>query len=263
MRRLLRSNAIPTFIPFATLALLFQISSFSKAEDPSFFSCYDSANYTSGSQFETNLHQIFSYLYQNTPLTRFNTTVSGEDPDRVYGLVQCRGDATQDDCRICVNNSATEIVRRCPLRKEAVIRYWGCALRYAGKDFFGQIGNSGLTVYAFPLDNMTTNAALFNERVAVLMDNLSPAAARSPSKLATGQNTSLNNFKFVYGMLQCTRDLSDNTCYSCLQNIIGDIPSCCNWRSGGNVYTDSCFLRYETYPFSNLLSVRSNTKKHE
>ncbi|XP_042482257.1 putative cysteine-rich receptor-like protein kinase 35 [Macadamia integrifolia] len=101
---------------------------------------------------------------------------------------------------------------------------------------------------------MTTNAALFNERVAVLMENLSLAAAGSPSKFATGRNTTVNNFNFVYGMLQCTSDLSDNTCYSCLQNIIGDIPSSCNWRSGGNVYTDSCFLRYDSCLFFNLLS---------
>ncbi|XP_043704124.1 putative receptor-like protein kinase At4g00960 isoform X3 [Telopea speciosissima] len=86
------------------------------------------------------------------------------------------------------------------------------------------------------------------------MDNLSIAAAVSPSKFATGRTRFLNDFKFIYGMLQCTSDLSDNTCYSCLRDIIADIPYCCNWRSGGNVYSVSCFLRYDYYLFFNLLS---------
>ncbi|XP_042478947.1 cysteine-rich receptor-like protein kinase 25 isoform X2 [Macadamia integrifolia] len=254
MRLPFPSKAICTFQLFATIALLFEIPSISKADDPTLWSCYDSANYTSGSQFESNLNNTFSSLYANTPSTLFNTTVAGDDPDRVYGLVQCRGDATQDECRNCVNNSTAEIVQLCPQRKEGVIRYWGCVLRYSDKDFFGQIGNNGLTVYTFPVDNVTTDVALFNERVLDLMENLSLAAAGSPSKFATGRNISVNNFNFVYGMLQCTSDLSDNTCYSCLQNIIADIPSCCNWRSGGNVYTDSCFLRYDSYLFFNWLS---------
>ncbi|XP_043704123.1 cysteine-rich receptor-like protein kinase 25 isoform X2 [Telopea speciosissima] len=253
MRFPLASNVIPTFLLFETLAFLFQFSSISKAEDPSICSCYDSANYTSGSQFETNLHHIFSTLSKNTPLTRFNTTVSGEDPNRVYGLVQCRGDSTQEECRNCMNTSTIELVRRCPLRKEGVIRYWGCVLRYADWNFFGQIDDRVGRAYFVPVDNVT-DVALFNERVGGLMDNLSIAAAVSPSKFATGRTRFLNDFKFIYGMLQCTSDLSDNTCYSCLRDIIADIPYCCNWRSGGNVYSVSCFLRYDYYLFFNLLS---------
>ncbi|XP_043704127.1 cysteine-rich receptor-like protein kinase 10 isoform X2 [Telopea speciosissima] len=253
MRRVLASNPHPTFILFATLALLFQILFITKAENPSIYSCYGSANYTTNSPFETNLNHTFSSLYKNTPLTLFNTTVYGEDPDRVYGLVQCRGDATQDECRNCVNTSTTEIVRRCPLGKEGMIRYWACVLRYADWDFFGQIDNQSPIIYAYPVDNVT-DVTLFNERVAGLMHNLSIAAAGSPSKFATGQTSSVNSFSSVYGMLQCTSDLSDGNCSSCLQNIIADIPSCCNWRSGGNVYTSSCFLRYDSYLFFDMFS---------
>ncbi|XP_043705479.1 cysteine-rich receptor-like protein kinase 15 [Telopea speciosissima] len=251
MRRVLASNPNPTFISFATLALLFQFLFISKAEDPSIYSCYNSANYTTNSPFKTNLNHTFSSLYNNTPLTLFNTTVYGEDPNRVYGLVQCRGDATQDECRNCVNNSTIEIVRRCPFGKEGMIRYWACVLRYADWDFFGQIDNQSPIIYAYPVDNVT-DVTLFNERVAGLMHNLSIAAAGSPSKFATGQTSSVNSFSSVYGMLQCTSDLSDSNCYSCLQSIITDIPTCCNWRSGGNVYTSSCFLRYDSYLFFDM-----------
>ncbi|KAJ4981134.1 hypothetical protein NE237_031971 [Protea cynaroides] len=251
--RLLASNPISTFLLFASLALLFQTPSICKAQDPTLYSCYDSANYTTGTQFETNIHKLFSSLYTNTPLTRFNTTVSGEDPDRVYGLVQCRGDATQDNCRSCVNTSITVISQLCPLRKEAVIRYWDCVLHYADWNFFGQIDNRGPKIFVYPLQNVS-NVTLFNEKLGDLMDNLSTAAAARPSKFATGRTSSENDFQFVYGMLQCTSDLSDNNCYLCLRTIIADIPNCCNGWSGGNVFTVSCNLRYDSYPFFDLLS---------
>ncbi|KAJ4981077.1 hypothetical protein NE237_031914 [Protea cynaroides] len=251
MQGLVASNPTPTFLLFLIVALLVQIPSICKAQD--LFSCYDSANYTSGTQFETNIHKVFSSLYANTPFTRFNTTVSGEDPNRVYGLVQCRGDTTQDDCRSCVNTSITVIGRLCPLRKEAVIRYWDCVLHYADWNFFGQIDNRGPRVFLYPLQNVS-NVTLFNEKVGDLMDNLSTAAAASPSKFATGRTSSEIDFQFVYGMLQCTSDLSDNNCYLCLRTIIADIPNCCNGRSGGNARTVSCILRYDSYPFFDLLS---------
>ncbi|KAK3222930.1 hypothetical protein Dsin_009955 [Dipteronia sinensis] len=53
----------------------------------------------------------------------------------------------------------------------------------------------------------------------------------------------------VYGMAQCTRDLSDGDCKTCLDGLIGDFPSCCDGKQGGRVVTGSCNIRYEIYPF--------------
>ncbi|KAI5424446.1 hypothetical protein KIW84_030583 [Lathyrus oleraceus] len=55
--------------------------------------------------------------------------------------------------------------------------------------------------------------------------------------------------KTVYALVQCTRDLSANDCSKCLQSAIGDIPGCCYASIGARVWSRSCYLRYEFYPF--------------
>lgn len=55
--------------------------------------------------------------------------------------------------------------------------------------------------------------------------------------------------KKLYGMVQCTRDLSCNNCFKCLDSIIAELPSCCiNGKVGGKVGAESCNIRYEMYP---------------
>uniref|UniRef100_A0A7N2MVE3 Gnk2-homologous domain-containing protein n=1 Tax=Quercus lobata TaxID=97700 RepID=A0A7N2MVE3_QUELO len=53
----------------------------------------------------------------------------------------------------------------------------------------------------------------------------------------------------LYGLVQCTRDLSSNDCFKCLDGMIGELPDCCNGKVGGRVATGSCNIRNEVYPF--------------
>ncbi|XP_077224640.1 cysteine-rich receptor-like protein kinase 6 isoform X2 [Tasmannia lanceolata] len=80
------------------------------------------------------------------------------------------------------------------------------------------------------------------------MQNLSAKACFDTWKIATGM-VSLTDFAKIYGLMECRRDLSDNDCYSCLQMGISDIPLCCNQRIGGRVYSECCYLRFESEPF--------------
>nr|GMC68793.1 cysteine-rich repeat secretory protein 38-like [Ipomoea batatas] len=50
----------------------------------------------------------------------------------------------------------------------------------------------------------------------------------------------------VYGLVQCTRDLSGENCRNCLNGAIAELPQCCGPQQGG-----SCSVRYETYRFYN------------
>ncbi|KAF8409477.1 hypothetical protein HHK36_005553 [Tetracentron sinense] len=213
--------------------------------------CFGSQNYTSGGQFETNLKHLFNSLYTKGPPSRFNTTISGETPDRVYGLVQCDPTSSEEDCRSYVNASSIEIVQKCPNRKQAVLRNDNCYLRYSDSSFFSQVDASP-RLYAWPLKNVS-DPLVFSQQLGALMDNLSTTAASSQIKYATGI-TNFTVFEKIYGLLQCTRDLSVRDCYLCLREIIGNIPTCCNGRAGGNVLSVSCNLRYEIYPFFEILS---------
>ena len=53
----------------------------------------------------------------------------------------------------------------------------------------------------------------------------------------------------VYGLTQCTRDLSSDDCKTCLDYAIDDISDCCAGRDNASVLRGSCNIRYEIYPF--------------
>ncbi|RRT68647.1 hypothetical protein B296_00021040 [Ensete ventricosum] len=83
----------------------------------------------------------------------------------------------------------------------------------------------------------------FDTTLGNLMDGLTKKASSSP-KLFAANVTSFNK---LYGLVQCSRDLSADDCYRCLQDMVNFIPNCCSWKQGGKVYVQSCYLRFEPY----------------
>ncbi|KAJ3670361.1 hypothetical protein LUZ60_010685 [Juncus effusus] len=68
----------------------------------------------------------------------------------------------------------------------------------------------------------------------------------------------------VYGMVQCTRDLSQNDCFKCLNDSLRDILNCCVWATTAAALRGSCVLRYDWQKFydSNpnwIWNVRTNS----
>ncbi|XP_077224572.1 cysteine-rich receptor-like protein kinase 25 isoform X2 [Tasmannia lanceolata] len=227
------------------LLLLFQ-HLFIKAQVFTYIDNCDSGNYTSGSQFETNLNHLLLSLTTKTPLLGFYNTTSGENPNLLYGLAQCTGRASADDCQTCLNTSSSEIIRRCPNRKGAAIQLADCLLRYSDQPFFSRLRGYPRVWLSNPYK--ASNPDVFNQTLGALMKNLSAKACFDTRKIATGM-VSLTDFAKIYGLMECRRDLSDNDCYSCLQMGISDIPLCCNQTIGGRVYSECCYLRFESEPF--------------
>ncbi|XP_058072819.1 cysteine-rich receptor-like protein kinase 10 [Magnolia sinica] len=233
---------------YSCVFFLFQ-SSISAQQNPILNICDSPGNYTNGSAYETNLKFLLSSLTINASSSNgYYNTSSGADPDRVYGLAQCRGDISSGSCRECLNTSMVEIVRRCANKKQAVIRFDYCLLRYSDQRFFSQLQN-GVIVYVWNVQN-ASDPVLFNQRLGVLMQNLSTTAANEPSasKFAT-DSINFSDFSNIYGLVQCVRDLSNSDCYSCLQSMVGRIPTCCSGKIGGQVLSVSCNIRYEITSF--------------
>ncbi|KAF5193821.1 Cysteine-rich receptor-like protein kinase, partial [Thalictrum thalictroides] len=80
------------------------------------------------------------------------------------------------------------------------------------------------------------------------MSNLSNTAASTPSRYDSG-STTYTDFNNIYGLVECTRDLSTNDCFSCLRSLISWIPGCCNRSTGAQIFSTTCYLRYERIPF--------------
>ncbi|PIA58494.1 hypothetical protein AQUCO_00500437v1 [Aquilegia coerulea] len=218
-----------------------------QAEDPILQQCSNIANYTSNSQFETNLNLLLPSLLSNGTRDGFFNTSIGTAPDIVYGLVSCRGDLSMEQCRTCLYNATVEVFQRCPNRKEALLLYGNCILRYSNNHFFSKVDTNPRALYNTGKVS-ETDAAHFNQQLSNLLNNLSATAASRPSKFDSGR-TDYIPFTKIESLVQCTRDLSATNCYSCLQSLITFIPSCCDRNQGGLFYTTTCTVRFEIYPF--------------
>ncbi|XP_057460354.1 cysteine-rich receptor-like protein kinase 10 isoform X2 [Actinidia eriantha] len=224
---------------------------YSKAEDIVLSHCNNSRNYTSGSAYAKNLNLTLSSLSANASLTGFSFTVLGQNPDVVYGLVQCTNGISSQDCQTCAQTSAQSIIQLCPNQKEASIHYDSCLMEYSESNFYS-VMNSAPIVCLYNLENVT-NPTVFNSELGNLMRSLLASAASSPSRSAVG-STNFTDFSNIYAMLQCTRDLGPNSCLRCLQDIVTVIPDCCAGKQGGQVISWSCRLRFEIYSFFELPS---------
>ncbi|TKY51082.1 Cysteine-rich receptor protein kinase 25 [Spatholobus suberectus] len=82
------------------------------------------------------------------------------------------------------------------------------------------------------------------------MNKTADEAASSPigaEKYATNQ-ANISGFQSLYCLVQCTQDLSTQSCRSCLSSAIGLLPWCCEGKQGGRILYPSCNVRYESYP---------------
>ncbi|KAK1269390.1 Cysteine-rich receptor-like protein kinase 8 [Acorus gramineus] len=207
--------------------------------------CSGDSNYTSNSAFESDLRSLLTSLASSAPSNGgfFNTST----PDNtVYGLAQCRGDKSPTECSACLNRSASAILSQCPRRKEAVLRYDGCLTRYSDKRFFSTL-STDVTQILINVNN-ASDQTVFNRQLGRLMNGLATNASQDASRFAEGE-INYTDFVNLYGLVQCTRDLSGSDCLSCLTGSIAGLPGCCSGKQGARLFNPSCYLRYESSPF--------------
>ncbi|CAK9187048.1 unnamed protein product [Ilex paraguariensis] len=225
------------------LALLFQIA---MGVDPLFHFCSNSENFTAKGSYGKNLNKLIGDLYFKTPQTGFGLDSVGQYHDRTYGLSLCRGDVSSKDCKACIGEAGSEIQKSCPDNKRAIIWYDNCLLKYANSDFFGKIDDQN-RFYMLNSRNVSDPYS-FNLKTRELLSQLSKEAYGNRKMYAAGESKLANSEK-LYGLVQCTRDLSSGDCKKCLDDAISELPSCCDGKEGGRVVGGSCYIRYEIYPF--------------
>ncbi|KAB1200578.1 Cysteine-rich repeat secretory protein 38 [Morella rubra] len=228
-----------------TFALLLQTL---YAASPLSHFCSKSENFTANGPYESNLKKLLGNLNYQTPPLGFGLGSVGQYPYQTYGLALCRGDVAARDCKNCVSEASNEIHKRCPYNKGAIIWYDNCLLKYQNRDFFGQIDNQN-KFYMYNVRNVG-NPTTFNQKTRELLSLLAKEASETPKLYAAGE-LALSESKKLYGLTQCTRDLSSADCFKCLDGIINELPRCCDGKEGGRVISGSCNFIYEIYPFLN------------
>ncbi|XP_044497351.1 cysteine-rich receptor-like protein kinase 10 [Mangifera indica] len=235
------------FMFFLVLYLVSFVIGLSSAADPTYVS-HDCTNITfsGNSSYQSNLNFLLSSLVSNaTRLNGFSSgfynTTRGQDPDKVYALFLCRGDVTPTTCRECVNYSTSDIVRRCPTQKEAIVWYDQCLLRYSGAYIFSNMTTKPGAIL-FNTDSITDNS--FSQLVGTTMNETLKQGVDSPKKFSTREANYTN--QTLYCLVQCTPDLSNVDCNSCLEQ---SLPSLRTAQAGSRVLFPSCSSRFELYRF--------------
>jgi hypothetical protein len=207
-------------------------------------------NYTTNSTYHKNLNTLLSTLTSNKEINYgFYNSSYGNNSDKVNAIGLCRGDIKPNDCQNCLKNSTVLLTQHCQNRKEAIGWYDDekCMLRYSNRSIFG-LDEIGPAYFVWNTNN-ATNEVEFNKVVKKLLDSLRSRAASGDSDLKYAVGSDLvgpNNNQTIYGLVQCTPDLSKTLCDNCLVQSIKEISNCCNNRLGVRIVRPSCNLRYET-----------------
>lgn len=248
-------NLLSSFLIFSLYILK------AESQDISANSCNDDikANAAISRNIDTLLPELVSGTIQNG----FIATSYGGGTNKVYGLAQCRGDVSSNDCSSCIKDAAKEIRNVCPNQADARVWYDYCFLRYTTRKFFGEADTSG--VYFYNVQNVS-DPGVFNKKLGAMMDRISSEAVKPGSRGLGKGKSEISEFITLYALVQCTRDLSNINCAQCLAIAVSNLPTFCEDKRGCRVLYSSCYVRYELYPFffplDSQQSLNSSSEKY-
>jgi hypothetical protein len=209
-------------------------------------------NFSNRSDYRNNRDNALQQIYSNTEIDYGFYNVSyGENPNQVNAIALCRGDIEPEDCRSCLRTSAALLItERCPLAYGAIQYYDLCTLRYSNESIFG-VTETGTSNY-YNIANKTAVDDAFNQTLNDLLDGLKSMAAEGDSRKKFAENYAkvINESNdTIYGLVQCTPDLSKQDCINCLDFAFGAIRAWCEDMKGCLFLGPSCSFRYDISQF--------------
>ncbi|XP_010418086.1 PREDICTED: cysteine-rich receptor-like protein kinase 10 isoform X2 [Camelina sativa] len=228
------------------------------AQNPTFvaYDCRNERNFTRNSTYFTNLRALLSSLSSRNASysTGFQNATAGKDPDRVTGLFLCRGDLSPEVCRSCVRFSVNESLTLCPNQREGVLYYDECMLRFSDRNILSTVTLGcclGAVAYGSNQDVPSNQVQRFNEVLLLTLKQAAMDAAESSRKF-DARKANFTASQTLYGLVQCTPDLTTADCYTCLQKAINQLVTN---KLGGRSILPSCSSRFEISPFYNETTV--------
>ncbi|KAK9934629.1 hypothetical protein M0R45_021766 [Rubus argutus] len=172
--------------------------------------------------FVPNFVATMANISQQMTASGFGVAVTGSGPDINYGLAQCYGDLSLQDCGLCYAEGYT-VLPKCYPYNGGRIFLDGCFLR---------------------------KSSLFQEsaRQAVMSVVQSAPSNRGYARAQLGVSGSVN--ETVYVLSDCWRSLNETSCRQCLENASESVLGCLPWSEGRALNT-GCFMRYSDTDFLN------------
>nr|XP_011459860.1 PREDICTED: cysteine-rich receptor-like protein kinase 29 [Fragaria vesca subsp. vesca] len=212
---------------------------------------------TFGKNLDHLLSPLLSSSSDNAAATGFYSSSYGEIPDKVYAIGYCRGDLKPSACADCLASSTSLLLEyACANKKEGGVGSIDCTLRYSNISISGKrVDAPAIPIYKSN-DKVSSSVELdFNKRLTKLFERLISEAAKGSGalKFAVGHsNAPVSSGITIYGLAQCSPDLSEEDCNGCLIKGLGLLPSCC--YNSWTYYSASCSLRYDPYLFYDAAS---------
>ncbi|KAF2540292.1 hypothetical protein F2Q68_00029862 [Brassica cretica] len=245
-------SACASFCSVFLIALLASLRSYAQQPDPTYIYhlCPNTTTYSRNSTYSSNIRTLLSSLSSNSrsSSTGFYSTAAGQSPDLVFGLFLCRGDLPPEVCGNCVVFAASDTLKKCPEEKIGLIWYDECMLRYSDRNIFLesslQNGTNGILMWN-TRDVPRNQSDRFRDVVFSLMNKCANEAVNSSKRFAVSKSN-FTSVETLYGLAQCTPDLTSGDCFNCLQRTISSLPTA---QIGGRLLMPSCNSRYELYKF--------------
>nr|GMC83832.1 putative receptor-like protein kinase At4g00960 [Ipomoea batatas] len=172
--------------------------------------CGQTGNYTQNSIYQSNLNTVPLSLSSNLNQYGFSNVSMGENPDRVSAPLRCA-------------------------EKEAFGVYYECLINYSNVSTLGSWSRLP-GIFVWNRQN-SSSPDQFNQDLQKLLDSLRDRAANGfPLRKFAEGNTSGPDFQTIYAAVQCSPDLSAQSCSDCLVSAFADLPACaCFGKNGGSV----------------------------
>lgn len=182
------------------------------------------------------------------------TAVVGTGPDRNYGLAQCYGDLSSQDCILCYAEART-VLPSCFPNNGGRIYLDGCFMRVQNYSFYQEYTGPNDT---YVCKNTTRKNIAFQDTVKQAVMNAVTDATRDSEYFARVGMLVASGNESVYVLAECWRSLSPDSCRACLDNASMAISNCLPW-SEGRVLNTGCFMRYSDTNFLNAVPATTSS----
>ncbi|KAL5721402.1 non-specific protein-tyrosine kinase [Ranunculus cassubicifolius] len=254
--------AFSAFALFSTLVLVLQFNPTTAQTRLQQF-CYES--YSANSQYDTNLDILLSSISNNTTgnNARFYNNTVGTLPDRIFGVFQCRGDVKPEECNRCAREATSGIKRVCPNNKEITIFYDECWLRYNNKIIIStMIGDPKWSSRGKNVSNPDQFRDNLNELMLGLVAKAISNSSADVLYYASGEKK-VTDSQTIYGLVQCSQDISRRDCGRCLAKSINQIPPNFDAKDSGRLFKPSCIIQFDVSRFYAIPTIPLFTRQDE
>ncbi|CAJ1936807.1 unnamed protein product [Sphenostylis stenocarpa] len=207
----------------------------SSAIDTFIFGGCSQPKYTPGSPYENTVNSLLTSLVNSASFTNYNNfTVAAASSNTVYGLFQCRGDLSNDQCSRCVARAVTQLGTLCFASCGAALQLEGCFVKYDNATFVGVEDKTVVTKKCGPSVGLTSDALTRRDAVLAYLQT-------SDGAYKTFRTSGYGDFQ---GVAQCTGDLSPTECQDCLSDAIQRLKTDCGPSTWAEMYLAKCYARY-------------------